>query len=257
MLRPRIIPSLLIHEGGLVKSTKFGDYKYVGDPLNAVRIFNDLEADELMVWDIDASIKKRQPDYSLISRLARECRMPLCYGGGITQVDQAKKIIDLGVEKISICSVAVTNPDIINDLAAVLGRQSIVCVLDVKKEKWLSNTRYFCTINNSTVIVKKSLQDLILDYQCRGAGEIVFNSIDHDGVMSGYDFDLVDLVKGISKIPFTFLGGAGSYSDLTKLANKFGVVGCGAGSLFVFNGRFRSVLISYPSAFEKANLFKN
>ena len=146
MLRPRIIPCLLIQNKGLVKTVKFKDPKYVGDPLNAVKIFNEKEVDELIVLDIDASVEGREPDYALIQKMAMECRMPFCYGGGISNADQAKKIIGLGVEKIALSSAAVLNPSLVKQIADEIGSQSVVVVLDVKKK--LLGGRYEVWINN-------------------------------------------------------------------------------------------------------------
>ena len=137
MLRPRIIPCLLIHKGGLVKTRGFKDPKYVGDPINAVRIFNEKEADELMVLDIDASVNKKSPDITLISKLAKECRMPLCYGGGVSTVEQASNLVDMGVEKVAVSSAAISNPSLIKELAGTIGRQSVVVVLDIRKKQSL------------------------------------------------------------------------------------------------------------------------
>lgn len=256
MISPRVIPVLLLHEGSLVKSNGFSNYKYIGDPLNAVKIFNDMGADELMMVDIGATCSQTDPNYNLIARIAKECRMPLCIGGGIAKLEQAKRIIDLGVEKVSIGAAAMENHDLIPELSNVLGQQSVVCVLDIKKSG-LSDSKYLITTRNGKVVHKNDLVSVVHELQSRGVGEIVFNSVDRDGTMEGYDLHFVDFIKGLSKVPFTFLGGASSYSDFTRLAEKTGIVGCAAGSLFVFKGRYRSVFISYPSLIEKRALFLN
>src|ERR1035437_7925042 len=190
MLRPRIIPCLLIHDKGLVKTIRFGEPKYVGDPINAVRIFNEKEVDELIVLDIDATRKKREPDYKMISHLAEECRMPLCYGGGVTTSEQVMKIIGLGVEKVAISAAAVNNPQLISEAANKVGNQSIVVVLDIKKH-FLSG-KYEVKINNGTKYTGKNPFELVKEMEQHGAGEIVINSIDNDGVMKGYDHTLVE-----------------------------------------------------------------
>ncbi len=254
MLYPRIIPCLLVHNKGLVKTVKFKDPKYVGDPINAVKIFNEKEVDELVVLDIDASVLSKEPDYKLIEKLAVECRMPLCYGGGIKTVEQAQKIFSLGVEKIAISSLAVENPEIITEIANRVGNQSVVVVLDVKK-KMLSNKYEIFTHNG-----KKSTGIDPFSYVTRleslGAGEIVINSIDQDGSMSGYDFALIDKIREKISIPLTVIGGAGCVDDIGKVIQKHGIIGVAAGSFFVFKGKFRAVLINYPTAEEKNALLE-
>lgn len=249
MLRPRIIPCLLVHDKGLVKTIKFSEPKYVGDPINAVRIFNELEVDELIVLDIDATREKREPDYKMISHLAEECRMPLCYGGGVTTSDQVRRIIGLGVEKVAISSAAINNPILISEAAMKLGNQSIVVVLDVKKRHL--GSKYEVKILNGTKSTGKSPTELAEEIEQLGAGEIVINSIDNDGLMKGYDHILVEKIRKSVNIPITVLGGAGSLNDIGQLFQKFGTLGAAAGSLFVFKGQFRAVLINYPSREEK------
>lgn len=254
MLRPRIIPCLLVHQGGLVKTQSFKDPKYVGDPINAVRIFNEKEADELIVLDIDATAKKVEPDFGLIAKLAAECRMPLCYGGGVTTAEQAVRIVDMGVEKVAVSAAAIANPSLLTEMAAAVGRQSVVAVLDVRKRSGLFAKGYeVCTHNAKTVhkldpvVLAKLLQDA-------GAGEIVVNAVDRDGQMQGYDLDLAKQFMQALKVPVTFLGGAGSFDHLGELVSNLGVVGAAAGSLFVFKGKYRAVLISYPTPDQKKQL---
>lgn len=249
MLRPRIIPCLLVHDKGLVKTIRFSEPKYVGDPINAVRIFNELEVDELIVLDIDATREKREPDYKMISHLAEECRMPLCYGGGVTTSDQVRKIIGLGVEKVAISAAAINNPRLITESVLKLGNQSIVVVLDVKKRPLSS--KYEVMILNGTKSTHKSPSELAKEMEQLGAGEIVINSIDNDGLMKGYDHILVEKIRTSVNIPITVIGGAGSLNDIGQLFQKFGTLGAAAGSLFVFKGQFRAVLINYPSRDEK------
>lgn len=254
MLRPRIIPCLLVHKGGLVKTLGFKEPKYVGDPINAVRIFNEKEADELMVLDIDATVNKVAPDFALIAKLAAECRMPLCYGGGVTTADQASRIVDMGVEKVAVSSAAIANPSLLTRMADAVGRQSVVAVIDVRKPIALFAKGYeVCTLNG-----KKSHKvepvTLAIQLQEAGAGEIVINSVDRDGHMQGYDLELATQFKQALKVPVTFLGGAGSLDHLGDLVSKLGVVGAAAGSLFVFKGRYRAVLINYPTPQQKKQL---
>lgn len=257
MLRPRIIPCLLVHQGGLVKTQVFKDPKYVGDPINAVRIFNEKEADELMVLDIDATANNAEPDFGLIAKLAAECRMPLCYGGGVTTAEQTARIVDMGVEKVAVSAAAINNPSLLTEMAAAVGCQSVVAVLDVRKRSGLFAKGYeVCTHNGKTthkldpIAMAKQLQDA-------GAGEIVVNSVDRDGQMQGYDLELAMQFKQALKVPVTFLGGAGSLEHLNELVSKLGVVGAAAGSLFVFKGKYRAVLINYPTPEQKKLLFQN
>ena len=255
MLRPRITPCLLVHEGGLVKTVGFKAPKYVGDPINAVKIFNEKEADELIVLDIDATVNNAEPDFKLIARLAAECRMPLCYGGGVRTVEQAKKIIGLGVEKVALSAAALEDPTLISRIAEEIGSQSVVVVLDVKKrllgkdhEVWTHNGR-----NNT----KKAVLDVALDAQARGAGEIVVNAIENDGRMQGYDLALAAGLRQALKVPMTVLGGAGSLADIGKLIEACGVVGAAAGSLFVFKGTYKAVLINYPNPAQKDDIIRS
>ena len=251
MLRPRIIPCLLIHKGGLVKTQGFKSPKYVGDPINAVKIFNEKEADELLVLDIDASVNKAEPDYALIAKLAAECRMPLCYGGGITTAEQASRIVDLGVEKISLSAAAVSNPGLLTTIANAIGRQSVVAALDVRKKTGLFAKGYEVCTHNAKVVHKQDPLSLAKSLEEAGAGEIVLNSIDRDGEMKGYDLDLALQVRNILRVPLTVLGGAGSLDDIGGLIQQCGIVGAAAGSLFVFKGPYRAVLINYPTAQQK------
>ena len=254
MLRPRIIPCLLIKDGGLVKTINFKNPKSVGDPINAVRIFNEKEVDELIVLDIDATLKKSEPDFGMIGNLAEECRMPLCYGGGVKSIEHVQRIIGLGVEKVALSSAAIANPELVTKAAERLGNQSIVVVLDVKKRQ--RGRQYEVWIQNAQKATGKSPAELAQQMEGHGAGEIVINSIDDDGVMKGYDLALVEeIIKSIT-VPLTVLGGAGSLQDIGQLISKYGAIGAAAGSLFVFKGVYRAVLINYPNRAEKEALIK-
>jgi len=254
MLFPRIIPCLLVHNRGLVKTVRFKDPKYVGDPINAVKIFNEKEVDELIVLDIDATVRKREPDYKMIENLATECRMPFCYGGGIKTVEQARLIFSLGVEKIAISSGAIEDPDIVPALAERVGNQSVVVVMDVKKKSFSS--RYEIWTHNGTVNSGKNPVEFAAEMEKKGAGEIVINSIDNDGIMKGYDLGLVQCIRDATNIPMTVIGGAGSFNDIGTLIGQHGIIGAAAGSIFVFKGKYRAVLINYPTQSEKGNLIK-
>lgn len=252
MLYPRIIPCLLVKDKGLVKTVNFRNPKYVGDPINAVKIFNEKEVDELMVIDIDATRENREPDYVMIERLAAECRMPLCYGGGVKSSSQIERIIQLGVEKVAISSAAIANPLLVTEAADKVGNQSVVVVLDVKKK--LLGGKYEVYTHNGQKATGKNPLELALQMEKLGAGEIVINSIDQDGVMKGFDFSLIEKIRSSIAIPLTVLGGAGSLEDIGKLINKYGAIGASAGSLFVFKGIFKAVLINYPNRQEKSKL---
>jgi cyclase len=252
MLRPRLIPCLLVHNGGLVKTVNFGNPKYVGDPINAVRIYNEKEVDELVVLDIDATVKGAEPDYQLISHLASECRMPLCYGGGVRTVAQIEKIISLGVEKVAVSSAVVENPKLISDAATRVGSQSVVVVVDVRKTGLLR--RQEVVTHNGSRRTGLNPVEFARQMAELGAGEIVINSVDRDGEMKGYDLELIEQVRQAVHLPLTVLGGAGSLADLNELISRYGIIGAAAGSLFVFKGKYRAVLINYPNRAEKEAL---
>lgn len=244
MLRSRITPCLLVHKKGLVKTVEFSNPKYVGDPINAVKIFNEKEVDELIVIDIDATVEGRGPDFNLIKNLAIECRMPFCYGGGITNVEQAKKIISLGVEKIAISSAALNNPQLLKDIGIAIGIQSVVVVLDIKKKGLFGNYEIFT--HNGKKSCKYKLKDFLNILNEIGIGEIVINSIDEDGKMNGFDYKLYDFVRDSTNMPMTILGGAGSIDDIKNTILRYKTIGVAAGSLFVFKGKYKAVLINYP-----------
>lgn len=252
MLRPRIVPCLLVHGGGLVKTIGFKDPKYVGDPINAVKIFNEKESDELIVLDIDATAEGREPNFKMIGDLAVECRMPLCYGGGVKTAEQAKRIIGLGVEKVSISSAAIENPQLVSQISDEVGRQSVVVVLDVKKK----GGSYEVWTHNATRNTGRSVIDLAKEAERCGAGEIVVNSIDNDGQMKGYDLELARQIRQAVGIPMSVLGGAGSLKDIGALLSACGVIGAAAGSLFVFKGMYRAVLINYPNPDQKDEIIR-
>jgi cyclase len=241
---------LLVHKGGLVKTIGFDKPKYVGDPLNAVRIFNEKEVDELMVLDIDATRERREPDYALIRNLAAECRMPLAYGGGVRTVEQFERLVSLGVEKVAVSAAAVADPALISEAATRVGRQSVVAIFDVRR----TGARCEVFTRNGSAATGLDVVELARRAEKSGAGEIVINSIDRDGQMKGYDSELVRAVRTAVTLPLTVLGGAGSLADIAALVREFGLVGAAAGSLFVFKGVYRAVLINYPSRSDKDHL---
>lgn len=257
MLRPRIIPCLLVHNKGLVKTLKFSieNGKYVGDPINAVKIFNEKHVDEIIVIDIDATVEGREPDYEMIKNVATECRMPLCYGGGVTTVEQVYKIIKLGAEKVAVSSVAIANPNIIRQMSKAVGAQSVVLVLDIaKKKSFLGGSHYEIYTHNGKVNTGKRLYDFLDEIKDIPFGELLINNIDLDGVMTGYDIEMCEKVRELTDLPLTILGGAGSYDDIKKLINRFKLIGAAAGSTFVFKGKYKAVLIQYPMPDEKKEI---
>lgn len=257
MLRSRIIPCLLVHDKGLVKTLKFSveDGKYVGDPINAVKIFNEKHVDEIMVIDIDATVEDREPDYEMIKNVATECRMPLCYGGGVTTVEQVRKIIKLGAEKVAVSAAALANPELLRQMSAAVGAQSVVLVLDIaKKKSFFGGSHYEIFTHNGKKKTGKKLYDFLKEIADIPYGELVINNIDLDGVMTGYDLEMCDKVRELTEVPLTFLGGAGSYDDLKALVDRFGVIGAAAGSIFVFKGKYKAVLIQYPLPEEKERI---
>jgi len=251
MLKHRIIPLLLLHNGGLVKTLKFSNPKYVGDPINAIRIFNEKEVDELMVLDIGASKDGREPDFELIENIAGECFMPLCYGGGIQSLTQAKRIFNSGVEKVCLQSAALANILFISELADCYGSQSVVISVDVKKG-WLGKKNLYSSING--LILDISPIDFIKRSVEAGAGEVLLNSVDQDGTMAGMDLKLIHEASQSISVPLLAAGGAGSLQDI-KSAIESGASAVAAGAFFVFHGPHRAVLITYPQYDELEELF--
>lgn len=255
MLRPRIIPCLLVQDKGLVKTVGFSNAKYVGDPINVVRIFNEKVVDELAVYDIDATARGHEPDYRMLENLAVESRMPLCYGGGVKTVEQVKTIIGLGIEKVAISSAAIANPRLIADAAEAVGSQSVVVVLDVKPRP--RSKDYEVWTHNARVNTGRTMLEVAAAAEKLGAGEIVVNAIERDGQMKGYDLELARQINAASKVPVTILGGAGSLAHIEELIRNFGVIGVAAGSLFVFKGVYRAVLVNYPTIKERDQLLQS
>ena len=243
MLRPRIVPCLLISKNGLVKTVKFKKPKYVGDPINAVKIFNEKKVDELIILDIGASKNNKSPDLKKLEVIANESRMPLTYGGGITTVEQAKNIIALGYEKISISSYALDNIEIIEKISNAIGSQSVVVTFDYKKNYLTKNYNIFTL--NGTKKHNQNIFNLAKKVELLGAGEILFNSIERDGTMSGYDIDFAKKIRAKINTQISFMGGAKDVFDMEKLIDNVGIVGAVAGSMFVFKGKFNAVLLSY------------
>ena len=253
-MRIRVIPCLLLHKGGLVKSVKFGNYKYVGDPINAVKIFNEKEVDEIVVIDIDATRDKRQPNFEQIAGIASEAFMPMGYGGGITSIDEVKKIMFYGAEKVIINRSAHTNPALITEAARLFGSQSVVVSIDVKKPIFGGYRVYTDNGKNKTGFAPAAFAKKMEE---AGAGEILLNNIENDGTYNGYDTVLIREVAEAVRIPLVAIGGAGSIEDFAA-AKKSGASATAAGSMFVFQRPHQAVLISYPSVQElKTKLFNS
>jgi cyclase len=239
----RVIPVLLIHKGGLYKSVKFKDYKYVGDPINAVKIFNEKEVDEIAIIDIDASREKRAPRFDTIADITAEAFMPVAYGGGITQLDEIKKLMYNGVEKVILNYAASQNFKLVTQAATQFGNQSVVVSIDFKKDIWGKRNVY--TLNGTEKLKVQPLQYAI-DAQNAGAGELMLNSIDNDGTYKGYDLELIGKIATTVNIPVIACGGASGMEDFVN-AKKVGASAAAAGSMFVFQRPHQAVLISYPT----------
>jgi len=242
MLKHRVIPALLLKNNGLVKTVKFKNPKYVGDPINAIRIFNDKEVDELVILDISASKEGRDPNYTIIREIAGECFMPLCYGGGVRSLEQAKQIFSLGVEKVCLQTAALTNLELVSDIAARFGSQSVVVSVDIKRD-WLG--RYQLYRADIAKLVSAPWQKFIQNAVAAGAGEILLNAVDRDGTLAGPDLDLIRQSNHNLQVPLIALGGVGSLEDI-RLAVAAGANAVAAGAFFVFHGPHRAVLITYP-----------
>jgi cyclase len=242
LYRPRILPILLLKDEGLVKTKNFKNPVYIGDPINAVRIFNEKEVDELILLDITASIENRDPNYDWIRDIVSESFMPIGYGGGIKNSDQVKKLYDTGIEKIVINS-ASTDLNLISELSSKYGNQSIVISIDVKKNLFGSYSVY---THNGTQNLKTSPADFARKVVDAGAGEIIIQSIDHEGSMSGFDLKLTKLVSDAVDVPVVASGGAGNLDHLKEVLEEGGASAVAAGSLFVFKGKQKGILINYP-----------
>ena len=253
MLRSRLIPILLIDNGSLVKTKRFKHYKYLGDPLNTVRIFNEKNVDELIVLDISSSKSKDPLNKNLLKSIANQCRMPICYGGGIKDLKTIKEIIELGIEKIAFGSSAFANTSLIEEAIKLIGSQSVVTFLDYKVPKF--RKKNYCFINNGEDNTGIILEDAVEKFSKIGVGEIVLQSIDRDGSKKGYDLETLRKFLGEKKIVFSVAGGAGEIKDCIDIDKEFGPIGIAAGSLFVFTGPYDAVLITYPNKAEKISYF--
>ena len=252
MLKHRVIPALLLRNGGLVKTTQFKDPKYVGDPINAIRIFNDKEVDELMVMDITATKGRREPDYALIEQFAGECFMPLAYGGGIRNVAQARQLFSLGVEKICLQTAAFENPSLIRELANQFGSQSVMVSVDVKKS-WSGKPKLYHSATGKLMGAEwvNKCKELV----SAGAGEVLLNAVDKDGTLLGPDLSFIKEASSAIDVPLIALGGVSNLADIKACVNA-GASAVAAGAFFVYHGPHRAVLITYPKYHELEQLFE-
>ncbi len=243
-MRFRIIPVLLLKNGGLYKGIKFKDHKYVGDPINAVKIFNEKEVDELVFLDIEASAKNQPPHLGLLKDIASECFMPLAYGGGINSVGMIREILKAGIEKVIINTAAVRNPKLVEDASRYFGSSSIVASIDVMKD-YLGKPRVY--INSGQEKTRLNPVEWAKKLVNLGVGEIIINSIDHDGSLSGYDNILVRQIAASVSVPVIAAGGGRGVVDFASICLNFGASAAAAGACFIFHGKHKAVLITYPS----------
>ena len=244
MIRARVIPCLLLKDGGLVKTMRFSNPRYIGDPINAVKIYNAKEVDELIFLDITATKEKREPNYDLIKEIAEECFMPFSYGGGIRSIASIKKLLRLGVEKVILNTASHENPTLVREAVNMFGSSTVIASIDVKKNFLGKYKRYIRAGKKS---VAGDIRDCVRDLEALGVGEIFINSIDRDGTMAGYDIELVrDLAERVS-IPVIACGGAGTLNDVREVLQRTGISAAAAGSIFVYHGKIKGVLINYPN----------
>ena len=243
MLRKRVIPTLSLLEDSLVKTIKFNKFNYIGDPCNTVRIFNELEVDELIICDIRKSLNEMVPNFELLSDIASECFMPLAYGGGIKTIEQAKKVFDLGYEKIILNSSIFENPNILIECADTYGSQAIVCSIDVKKNFFGKKSVFS---HSGTINTNFTPLDWAKKVEQMGAGEILLTSVDQEGTWNGFDLELNDLISKNISIPVIACGGANDISDINKILSTTNVSGVGLGNMVLYQKKNMGVLISFP-----------
>ena len=253
MLSNRVIPILLLDKEGLVKTRKLKNSSYIGDPVNAIRIFNDKEVDELVLLDINASKKNIEPDYEMIEMIAGECFMPLSYGGGVKNIEQAKKIFSLGVEKISLQSSIIENYELLRQISEKFGASSVIASIDVKKNIF-GQHKLYCS--KTKRVQRRSWIEHFKNCMNNGAGEILLNSVENDGLQNGINKKIIYDASQITKIPLIYAGGVGSLNDIKKIIDS-GADAAGVGAFFVYHGPHNAVLITYPKYETLKNLLKN
>lgn len=253
MLRIRVIPVLLLIDNGLYKTIQFKNPRYIGDPINAVKIFNEKEVDELVLLDISSTEMNKSPNFDLIQSIATECFMPICYGGGIKTLEEASKLFRLGVEKISVNTAGINRPEFIKELSKKYGKSSVVVTIDVKKDIF---GKYFVYTNRGRKNTRIRVEKWVKRIEEFGVGEIIINNIDRDGTMEGYDTKLLNMVSNISNVPIVACGGAGKLEDFGLAVKEGHVSAVAAGSLFVYWGRKKGILINYPEMKRLEEIFK-
>lgn len=245
MLKARVIPCLLLKGGGgLVKTKKFGSPTYIGDPINAVKIYNEKEVDELMFLDITASKEQRGPNFTFLKDIATECFIPLCYGGGVTTTDEIRKLLRIGIEKISLNSVNFTNPNLISEAAKLFGSSTVVGSIDVKMNLFRKLRVFNSKTRDATKLDPVEYAKFL---ESQGAGEILVNSVDRDGMLTGYDYELIKKITDAVSIPVIACGGASKLDDIQRVVKYAGASAAAAGSIFVYQGGNKGVLINYPN----------
>jgi cyclase len=252
-LRPRIIPCLLLDRDTLVKTVRFGNPRYIGDPINVVQIFNDLEVDEVVVLDIGAARGRGEPDPDLVGRIASEGFMPFAYGGGVRSLEDAERMFARGIEKIVLNTAAIETPALVSALARTCGSQAVVASIDARRD---SSGAYSTWTRGGARDCGRPPDEVASSMEALGAGEIFIQSIDRDGTYRGYDLELIRRVSGTVTIPVVACGGAGAYSDLATAIHEGGASAAAAGSLFVFQGQDLGVLVNFPSPEELEGLFR-
>jgi imidazole glycerol-phosphate synthase subunit HisF len=251
-MTPRVIPVLLLSNRGLVKTVKFNSPTYLGDPINAVKIFNDKEVDEIILLDIEASKENKSPDFKYIEEIASESFMPFAYGGGVTNLEQIRQIFRLGAEKVILNSSVLTNISLLSSAADFCGCQSVVASIDVKRSL-LGGYEVYNHTRKKTTGIKPA--ELAIQAEKLGAGEIMINSVDNDGVMQGYDIKLIQTITSAVNIPVIACGGAGNLQHLQGAVLNGNASAAAAGSMFVFHGKHKAVLINYPSRKDIVEIF--
>ena len=243
MLKTRVMPCLLYYNRGLYKTVKFKNPAYIGDPINAIKIYNEKEVDELIFLDITASAENREPNYKVIIDIASECFMPLCYGGGITTLEQVKKILEIGVEKISFNHAAINNPSLVSSAARDFGNQAVVVSIDVKKNFW---GKYEVVQKRGTKSIGENPVDFARRMESIGAGEILLTSVDREGTWEGYDLELIKQVTDAINIPVIVNGGAANLQHLEQAVKTGKASGLALGSMVVYQKKGMGVLINFP-----------
>lgn len=244
MLKARVIPCLLLKGEGLVKTKKFSSPAYIGDPINAVKIFNEKEVDELMFLDITASKEKKGPNFAYLKDIASECFIPLCYGGGITAIDEIRKLLRIGIEKVALNTVNFTNPNLLSDAARSFGSSTIVGSIDVKLNLFRKRRVFNAAANKTTKLEPLEYARFL---ESQGAGEILINSVDRDGTLSGYDLELIKAITDAVNVPVIACGGASGLEDIQRVIKYAAASAAAAGSIFVYQGGNKGVLINYPN----------